>query len=183
MGCRILLVIYTYIYIYIYISMSSQDVLTLMRCHFMVTFCGAGGHRRPPQERGSHLTQLCHGVLMPLLSVLTLSFYECSLGPCVLELLSFFLSFFWLECNCFCCVRFCCSTKWISYAYTYISHLGSLSHPCPHPTPLGHHRPPSWNCSHVMHTFDFVPSKSSLYANFHLLFFKSTQLYSVSITV
>ena len=98
--------------------------------------------------------------------------------------IAFFLSFFfWSECNCFCCVRFCCSTKWISYAYTYISHLGSLSHPCPHPTPLGHHRPPSWNCSHVMHTCDFVPSKSSLYANFHLLFFKSTQLYFVSITV
>ena len=144
---------------------------------FYADICGVGGHRRPHRNGEATWPQLCHGVLIPLLSVLTLSFYECSLGSCVLEF------FFLLECNCFFCVRFCCSTKWIGSAYTYIFHLGSLSHPRPHPTPLGHHRAPSWNCSHVLHTCDFVSSNSSLYANFHLLFFKSTRLYSVSKTV
>ena len=34
-------------YIYIYISMSSQDVLTLMRCHFMLTFVVLVGTEDP----------------------------------------------------------------------------------------------------------------------------------------
>lgn len=87
--------------------------------------------RKTPQRQGNHRPQLCRGVLTPLLSVLALLFYECSLGSH-----SWNCFLFLLECNCFCCVRFCRSTEWISYVYTYISHLGSLSHPRPHPTPL-----------------------------------------------
>ena len=41
------------------------------------------------------------------------------------------------------CVGFCCTMKWISYIRPL-----PLEAPChppiPHPTPLGHHRPPSW---------------------------------------
>ena len=37
------------------------------------------------------------------------------------------------------CVAFCCISTWISYKYTYVSSLLSLP-----PTPLGHHRAPSW---------------------------------------
>ena len=39
-----------------------------------------------------------------------------------------------------CCVSFCCTTKWISYTYTYIPSL--YIYPptsCLHPTRLGHH--------------------------------------------
>ena len=38
-------------------------------------------------------------------------------------------------------VSFCCIRKWISYMYTYIPSVLGLPH---HPTPLGHHRAPSW---------------------------------------
>ena len=38
-----------------------------------------------------------------------------------------------------CCVRFRCGMKWISHMYTYMPSLLD-----PHPTPLGHHRAPSW---------------------------------------
>ena len=43
-----------------------------------------------------------------------------------------------------CCVSFCFTTKWISYMYIYIP---PSSAPLPlqsYPTPLGHHRAPSW---------------------------------------
>ena len=43
------------------------------------------------------------------------------------------------------CVNFCCTTKWISYVYTYIPSLLDLSpNPASHCTPLGHRRTPSW---------------------------------------
>ena len=35
------------------------------------------------------------------------------------------------------CVHFCCTTKWISYMYTYVPSFLNLSL-TPHPTPLGH---------------------------------------------
>ena len=51
-----------------------------------------------------------------------------------------FSLFFQLEENCFTCVGFCCSTSWISHKYTYTPpSWASLP-----PSPLGHHRAPSW---------------------------------------
>ena len=43
-----------------------------------------------------------------------------------------------------CCVSFCCTVKWISYIYTYISSSRTSLPPVPHPTHLGHHRAQSW---------------------------------------
>ena len=43
-----------------------------------------------------------------------------------------------------CCVSFCCTTKWISYMYTYIPSLLDLSPTAPHSTRLGHYRALSW---------------------------------------
>ena len=43
-----------------------------------------------------------------------------------------------------CCVSFCCTTKWISYTYTYIPSLLDLPPIPPHPTRLGHHWALSW---------------------------------------
>ena len=41
-----------------------------------------------------------------------------------------------------CCVRFCCTTKWINYTCAYMRSLLNL--PPLHPTPLGHCRALSW---------------------------------------
>ena len=47
-----------------------------------------------------------------------------------------------------CCVRFCCTTTWISCKYTYILFLLSLPPTHPSSQPLGHHRIPGWaSCS------------------------------------
>ena len=43
-----------------------------------------------------------------------------------------------------CCVGFCPTTIQISHNYTYITSFLSLPI-LPHPTPLGHHRVPSWD--------------------------------------
>ena len=42
-----------------------------------------------------------------------------------------------------CCVSFCCTTKRVSYMYTYVPSLLDLPPQSPHPTRLTHHRPPS----------------------------------------
>ena len=42
------------------------------------------------------------------------------------------------------CVSFCCTTKWISCKYTYMSFLLSLPPTSSYPIPLGHHRALSW---------------------------------------
>ena len=42
------------------------------------------------------------------------------------------------------CVSFFCTTKWISYMYTYIPSLLDLPPNPLHPTHLGHHRALSW---------------------------------------
>ena len=42
------------------------------------------------------------------------------------------------------CVTFHCTTKWTSYMYTYTSFLLNLPTNPHRPTPLGHHRAPSW---------------------------------------
>ena len=169
---RILLVIYTYIYpCHLRMCWPWWDVIL---CWHLWCWWA----QKTPQERESHPTPTLPrrpyptAVCAHIVVLWMFSRFLC------IGIVFFF--FFWLECNCFFCVRFCCSTKWISYVHTYISHLGSLSHPRPHPTPLGHHRAPSWNCSHVLHTCDFVSSNSSLYADFHLLFFKSTRLYCLN---
>ena len=60
----------------------------------------------------------------------------CSLTP------SFFFIFNWSIIALLCCVSFCCITTSISYKHTYIPSFLSL--PPTQPSPLGHHRAPSW---------------------------------------
>ena len=45
-----------------------------------------------------------------------------------------------------CCISFFCTTKWIRYIYTYIPSLLSVP-----PTPLSHHRAPSWAPCVIQH--------------------------------
>ena len=50
-----------------------------------------------------------------------------------------FLFVYWSMIMLHCYVSFCCTMMWISYMYTYSPSLLDRS-----PTPLGHHRAPSW---------------------------------------
>ena len=125
---RILLVIYTYIYpCHLRMCWPWWDVIL---CWHLWCWWA----QKTPQERESHPTPTLPrrpyptAVCAHIVVLWMFSRFLC------IGIVFFF--FFWLECNCFFCVRFCCSTKWISYVHTYISHLGSLSHPRPHPTPL-----------------------------------------------
>ena len=54
-----------------------------------------------------------------------------------------------------CCVGFCCTTTWISHMRTYTPCLFSLPSTPSHPTPLGHHKAPSWTSCAIQH---FLPS-------------------------
>ena len=74
------------------------------------------------------------------------------------------------------CVSFCCTKKWISSMHIYI--LLPLGLSSPHPTPLGHHRAPSWapcvtTASHqlsVLHMVMYVCQCYSLNSSHPLLF-------------
>ena len=64
-----------------------------------------------------------------------------------------------------CCCSFCCTTKGIGHVYAHIPSLLDLP-PLSLPTPLGHHRPPSWApcaihrlpASCLFHTWECVSS-------------------------
>ena len=71
----------------------------------------------------------------------SIKLYVCGVFFCFFSLF-FNWSIIALQCR----VSFCCSTKYISYMYTYIPSLLDLppAAPRPHRTHLGHHRALSW---------------------------------------
>ena len=62
---------------------------------------------------------------------------------------------------------FCCTTTWISFMYTYIPSFLSLP-PTPHPTPLGHHRAPSWDPCAIQQLTTICFTHGSVYMSMRL---------------